>query len=190
MAWTAPATQTTGTLITATTWNAQITDNMAYLGGLLVGGSALSSFGVGGEISLLARRVSVDARAGGYTHTNWNTLTSTVGFLASTGVQNAEVSFRILLMTGTYTLRLVHYRDPNVGIYTISIAPDGDSLVSIGTIDGYNGTTQNFIQSEITGITISENNYHQLNLKMATKNGAAAAYTGAIHSVTLFRTGA
>jgi hypothetical protein len=31
MSWTAPVTQTTGTLITAAIWNAQITDNMTYL---------------------------------------------------------------------------------------------------------------------------------------------------------------
>jgi len=31
MAWTTPVTQSTGTLITAATWNAQVTDNMIHL---------------------------------------------------------------------------------------------------------------------------------------------------------------
>lgn len=33
MAWTAPTTQTTGTLITASIWNGDIVDNLAYLNG-------------------------------------------------------------------------------------------------------------------------------------------------------------
>lgn len=45
MAWTAPTTRTTGELITASIWNADLTDNLAYLGDLQWRGTNFSALG-------------------------------------------------------------------------------------------------------------------------------------------------
>ena len=53
MTWTDPTTRQTGDLITATIWNQDVVDNLAYLGALEAGGLALSD-GATDDLSRIA----------------------------------------------------------------------------------------------------------------------------------------
>ncbi|WKN47157.1 hypothetical protein [Nocardioides sp. Arc9.136] len=88
------------------------------------------------------------------------------------GVQNAEVSWRVDLSAGTWTVQLAHVRGTNRGIYTVQL--DG---VTIGTVDGYfNGVDVRF--DSITGVAVPVGGVHTVRLLMATKNAAASSYYG------------
>lgn len=102
---------------------------------------------------------------------------------SSTDAQNDEVTYKVLLGAGTYTIELLHVTNNNRGIYTISI--DG---VSAGTIDGYSaGNTYN-IYSAITGVTVSVSGLKTISVKMATKNASSSAYRAVFSALVFHRT--
>lgn len=123
------------------------------------------------------------------TQTNWNTIqagsSSQIfgGYKVTTGAQNAEIGWDVVLAAGTWTLSLLHATGIDVGIYTASL--DG---VSIGTIDGYAASGVNNVVSTITGITVAPSGKKRLLLKMATKNATSTSYLARISGLRLLRT--
>jgi hypothetical protein len=105
------------------------------------------------------------------------------GYLTTLGAQNSEVSYRVLLGAGTWTINIMSYRSTDSGIITISF--DG---VSVGTIDQYNASdSKNALQS-LAGVVVASDGVKVVNLKMATKNGSASSYTGRISGMSFVRT--
>lgn len=102
----------------------------------------------------------------------------------SGGSQNDEINWDVVLGSGTWGFELIHARDTNRGIYTVSLDVTG----TLGTIDGYNATLGYNRSDLITGISVAANGKQRLKLKMATKNASSSAYYGSIQSVRLYRT--
>lgn len=120
--------------------------------------------------------------------TNW--ITNTVdtncirnGIRVSTGAQNAETNYDLILAKGTWTVELLHTAQNNAGIYTVQL--DG---VTVGTIDGYSAPTTRNTRSSITGVVVAKTQKYRLKLLMATKNASSASYTGILQHIQLRRT--
>lgn len=104
-------------------------------------------------------------------------------YRVSTGAQNAEISWKVDLSAGTWSLQLAHKTETNRGIYTVQV--DG---VTVGTIDGYAPTGSNPTISTIAGITIATGGVHTVRLLMATKNASASSYYGTPSFLSFTRT--
>lgn len=169
MAWTAPRTWVTGEIVTAAIGNTHWRDNMVATG----------------EPPWL---IDVDPFSTAVTNTNWSAITvATVqiknGYRESTGAQNAEVGWDIIIPNGTWTVEVVTRQLPDAGIFTVLF--DG---VSKGTVDSYSaGDTVNSRLS-VTGIVVATTAKTRVLLRMATKNAAASSYFGRISGVRLLRT--
>lgn len=121
--------------------------------------------------------------------TNWDSInTANTGSIdgftkLSTGAQNAEINWDVVLAAGTWTAELLHSRDVNGGIYSVQF--DG---VEKGTIDGYSNPLTVNVRTSVTGIAVPATAKIRLKLKMATKNASSSAYAGSLHAVQLRRT--
>jgi len=121
-------------------------------------------------------------------HINWNALINSADYVyatekASSGAQNDEISWDVVLGAGTWSIELIHRQYVNRGIYSIQLGS-----VEKGTIDGYLATVGANIISSVDGIIIPTTGKKELKIKMATKNPSATNYLGSIHSVALRRT--
>lgn len=104
------------------------------------------------------------------------------GEIVSSGVQNDEITWDVVLAAGTWTLDLTYYRAPNRGICSVQF----DS-VEKGTIDLYGGLQVN-TRVQITGIVVATTAKVELKFKMATKNASSTAYYGTLNGLRLIRT--
>lgn len=123
---------------------------------------------------------------GAASQVNWTTKVSSgrvLGGLQSSGVQNDEVTFNAYLAAGTWTFHLLHVRDANRGIYTVSF-----DAVDVGTIDGYNASSFANAQGNITGISVATSGIVAIRLKMATKNASSSSYFGDVQLLQMERT--
>lgn len=120
------------------------------------------------------------------TQTNWSSLSPANqiggGQLLTTGAQNAEIGWDIVLAAGTWELSLMVSRDGNRGIYTVLI--DG---VSVATLDGYGALANNIILTQ-AGIVVAQAGVKRLLLRMATKNASSTNYYGALQTLGLRKT--
>lgn len=119
--------------------------------------------------------------------TNWSATSVLTNFVnngakQTSGAQNAEIAWDVVLGAGTWTVELVHGENINHGIYSVQI--DG---IEQGTIDAYDSLKANTVSS-VANISITESGIHELKLKMATKNPSATLYYGEISHVQLRRT--
>lgn len=143
--------------------------------------------GVAGP-SLLPWRIDIDPFGQPNAHTNWSTIalsTSSIkcGTKNSSGAQNDEISWKVPLGAGTWSITLGTRNSSSRGIYSVQL--DG---VEIGTIDGYNAAdTQNQFAT-ISGVVVAASAIVEVKLKMVTKNASASQYIGSIFAVTLVRT--
>lgn len=101
----------------------------------------------------------------------------------SSGAQNDEIGWDVVLAKGTWTISLLHAKANNAGIYTVSL--DG---VTVDTIDAYASATTYDNVSSISGYDVASTGRKRLLLKMATKNASSAGYYGYLQSVSLRRT--
>ena len=101
----------------------------------------------------------------------------------STSAQNDAVTYNAYLAKGTYTLGLLSQTNNNEGIITVKI--DG---VSVGTIDLYSAGIVRNVRSLLTGIPITESKLYEIQLIMATKNGASSSYQCVLNDIELWRT--
>lgn len=101
----------------------------------------------------------------------------------SSAAQNDDFSYDIALGKGTWRLTLVHHKGTGRPIYTALI-----DAVSVGTIDGYNGSTVNNSVSSISSIAVATGGKKRLTIRAATKNASSSGYTMALSWITLDRT--
>jgi hypothetical protein len=121
-------------------------------------------------------------------NTNFNSLVADSaslmgGYLRSSGAQNAECTFDVVLGDGTWALYLLHHNDSDYGIYTVTL----DST-ALGTVDGYSAAGANNDVDILTDIRIDSPAKRTLKFVMATKNGSSSSYKGAIQLATFLRT--
>lgn len=171
MAWSTPVTQATGVLVTAAIWNGDLVNNL---------------------IDLDAMRpwlIDVDVFPTAIAQTNWDTIALPAGSpvfygnKSSSGAQNAEINWDVVLAAGTWTIELIHHTFTDTGIYTVQLGG-----VTKGTIDGYSAGDVVNVRSSVTGIVVASSGKVRLKLLMATKNASASSYTGRIQHVQLRRT--
>lgn len=119
---------------------------------------------------------------------NWNNVsvdTSAVynGVNNSSGAQNDEINFDVVLAAGTWTFELMHTQNTNRGIYSVQL--DGAEK---GTIDGYSAALTRNVRSTVAGIAVAASGKVRLKLKMATKNASSTQYYGSIQHIQFRRT--
>jgi len=146
--------------------------------------------------------VSIDVFGLSQANTNWSTVGTGSGFVknaarTSSGAANDEVTWDVLLGAGTWSLQLMYQQASDQGVYTVQLASDGVTFVTVnsspynastGTIDAYTAGTTNNVTSTITGITVSSSGIYRLKLKMASKNASSSSYVGKINGLVLVRT--
>lgn len=133
-------------------------------------------------------QVNVDVFATAISYINWDNISADTnqlnGFVKlSSGSQNDEINFDLVLAAGTWTFELLHAKAANFGIYSVQI-----NGVEKGTIDGYSGSSINNARSQVTGILIGTTAKVRLKLKMTSKNASSSAYYGYISNVQMTRT--
>lgn len=138
--------------------------------------------------SLLPWLVDIDVFMTPISQVNWNTLvvdTTAIhqGEIQSTGVQNAEINWDVVLGAGTWTLELMYVRGSAGGIFTVTVG-----AVSAGTVDSYNASLAPNIRTALTAIATPTTGKYRVKLKMATKNGSSSNYFGTLQHVQLRRT--
>lgn len=153
--------------------------------------AAKLSFDVATQVELDAitpRAVKIDFAFTPISHVNWGSPTLNPGFWwqtfhGSSGAQNDECNYDVILAAGTWNFELIHQARADAGIYNLQL--DG---VTVGTIDGYNiGTVVN-TRSSINGIVVAATGVKRLKLKMATKNASSSSYIGSVAGAQLLRT--
>ncbi len=126
--------------------------------------------------------VDINIFGAGHTNTGFTSLSESNPYRISTGAQNDEIGWDVILSAGTWTFELVHDTGPGRGIYTVSL--DGNSK---GTIDGYDVAGASAV-STIANIAVAVTGKTRLLVKMATKNASSASYQGMIRHIQLRRT--
>lgn len=146
-------------------------------------------------IQPVGTRVEVNPWQADSANTNWSSLQGPVqlvqsgglqppaGSRESTGAQNAEVTFKPVLATGTWKLHLLTATYNSAGIATVNM-----DTVSQGTIDLYTAGFTTSVKKTLTGIAVLTSGIHDLNFKLATKNGSSSSYFGDLIAITLERT--
>lgn len=161
-----------------------------YFGEYIAGEIRVPASRVSGLGNLLPWLIDIDPFPTA-TNTNWDSIDSAGGTYGnhykgsvknSTGAQNAEISFPVVLAAGTWTFELLHWRDTNRGIYSVRI--DG---IEKGTIDGYAAASAANVRSTVTGIVVPATTKYTLAMRMATKNASSSSYFGSITAIQLRR---
>lgn len=122
-------------------------------------------------------------------HINWDTNVADAtavmgGHKDSSGAQNDEISFDIVLAAGTWTFELIYVAGSDTGIFSILL--DG---TLIGTHESYVGALAvPNVQTPLSGIVIGTTGKKRLTLKMASKNALSSSYKGMIQHIQLRRT--
>jgi len=101
----------------------------------------------------------------------------------SSFAQNDEISYKVYLTAGTYTLWTLGKSDTTMAIWTITI--DGNS---IGTLDYYGGSVVRNTIKSITGISVASSGIKLVNIKAATKNASSSDYHLGIQRIAFART--
>lgn len=118
--------------------------------------------------------------------TNWSTKVwdATNGpYLQSSGAQNAEISWKVLLGAGTWAIEWLGITGANNGIVTAYL-----DAASVGTVDCYAGGSSLNVSKSITGISVATTAAVTVKFVMATKNASSSAYYGQFHRLQLRRT--
>jgi len=147
------------------------------------------NFTASGITNLTPWLIDIDVFMTPISHVNWNNVivnTSAVynAYQKSSGVQNDEINFDVVLGAGTWDIEVMHAIDSDRGIYTVYL----DDL-NCGVFSGYTGLTL-FVNSKstISGIVISETKNYRLKLRMESKIAFSTGYYGAIQHIQLRRT--
>lgn len=104
------------------------------------------------------------------------------GYIGSTGTQNDEIVWPVVLAAGTWSIAMMHWINTNRGIYSLQF-----DTVEKGTIDGYGVNNAN-IWTTVSGIVVATTGKVNFKVKMATKNGSSSGYLGIIQAITFVRT--
>lgn len=93
-----------------------------------------------------------------------------------------NISYRLYLTAGTYTLRVVGRKHTICGIVDVDI-----DAVEVASFDLYGALTYNVVFSQ-TGITIASDGLKTLKLRVDGKNASSSAYYASISAIALWRT--
>ena len=121
---------------------------------------------------------------GGFTRGQANTYFGG-GSSYGSGAQNDEVTWDVLLDSGTWQLTHIDQKLFNRGIVTYYL-----DATSLGTQDWYNATQVAPFVATITGITVATAGWYTLKLKVESKNASSSAYYWSAVYLVLQRTGA
>lgn len=132
-------------------------------------------------------RVDIDPLLGGIVQTNWSSFSVDAthpysGHLYSTGAQNAELGWDVVLSAGTWSLLLMHATGPDKGVYSIRI--DGGQVASI---EGYSAGVVKGARNFSSGFPVAVTGKKRVTLKMVSKNSSSSSYFGDINRVVLSR---
>lgn len=200
---TAAYTQGTGTLVNADIASgAAIAYSKLALAGSIVTGDIANGTIVDADISaaaaisasklavdnLLPWLIDIDVFPTAIAQTNFDVISSPAAAIynfqkASTGAQNAEINWDVVLAAGTWTVDLIHHTNSDTGIYTIQF--DG---VTKGTIDGYSAGDVVNVRTAVAGIAVAATAKVRLKLLIATKNASSSNFNARLQHVQLRRT--
>lgn len=139
--------------------------------------------------SMVPWMIDIDVFMAPGAQTNWATNTQSeaenifAGYNISSGDQNAEISWPVVLSAGTWSLSVMHLIGSDKGIYTPYL-----DATALDTFDGYAASPSYNAVSNITSITVATSGKKTLKLKMETKHASSSNYYGAIQKVRLIRT--
>lgn len=144
--------------------------------------------GANAVTAALPWKIDVNVFTPAATNTNFSTVTQASNFLMggvlqSSGAQNDEVGWDVVLAAGTWTFSVVCTKGTTRGTANVSL--DG---ISIGTIDMYGASTTDNNLLSITGVTVATTGKKRLLVRMASKNVSASSYVGTINLVSMLRT--
>jgi hypothetical protein len=134
-------------------------------------------------------RIEIDPKNQSTSNTNFGTLgtagtsDSHYGYLISSGAQNAEVVFDVVMAAGTWSIYFDTITYTDRGIFTVYL--DADSQ---GTVDTYAAGLNYAQRKSLTGLSVTTTGKKALKFKMATKNGSSSSYVGVLTAITLIRT--
>lgn len=101
----------------------------------------------------------------------------------STAVNGDEISYKVMLPVGTYTLCIMSSTSNNHGIKTCYI----DNVV-VASFDEYSASFVANVNKKQTGIVISTTGLKTLKVKCVGKNGSSSGYMINIQMISLWRT--
>lgn len=138
--------------------------------------------------------IDVDVLMTSSSATNWNSNTiDTAAFYngrkGSTGAQNAEVNYDVVLSAGTWTIEVMHFTFTDAGIMSVQLDDGAGVFAEVGTIDTYSAALTRNVRTSITGVAVTATaRKRRLKLKMTDKNASSTNYAGYIQHVQLRRT--
>lgn len=120
--------------------------------------------------------------------TNWTSITVDTGSIGnaainSSGAQNDEIGWDVLVGAGTWNIDIIHTLAASRGIYNVYLDSD-----LVGTIDGYGSTALRNQRGSVVGVVVATTGKKRLRLRMATKNATSTGYLGSISHVAMQRT--
>lgn len=175
----------------------------------LTAAEAIAILGTTLTDALLPWRVDIDVMGGPAASTDtWaignDASAAHNAHMDSTGAQNAQIDYSVVLAAGAWTMELLHTRSTNRGVYTVSLDDGAGSFTALGsapfsasagtnaidgsTIEGYAASATRNIVSTITGIVIGSTLKRTFRLKMATKNASSSNYQGSLQHIVFRRT--
>jgi len=94
-----------------------------------------------------------------------------------------NLSYKVWLPSGTYTLLLLCRHHPDGGIYKVDI--DGATVL---TYDSYYVALENNQRVVQTGIAVTENKIRDIKLKVDGKHASSSDYSMYVHALIFWRT--
>ena len=102
----------------------------------------------------------------------------------STTADGDNISFKVWLAKGTYSITLDYWKNNNQGIIKIDI--DGTTVM---TVDQYNSSATSNMQTTETGINVSTSGLKTITFKVDGKNASSSDYWGVFSAIIIRRTG-
>lgn len=135
-------------------------------------------------------RVPIFPIGGNDGHVNWGNINyaggaAGFGVAYSSGAQNAEITFNVVLAAGTYEMRIAHRRDADRGQYSLFI--NGVQHTGTFILEGYFASFAEEYAT-VSGVPIAVSGKTLLTFKMLTKHASSSGYVGQLLFIHLRRT--
>lgn len=96
-----------------------------------------------------------------------------------------SVSWDVLLDSGTWAIDIIHLKGTTFGILDVNLGG-----ASLGTVDGYNGSSTDDNVATISSISVSTAGHYTLTVAINGKHASATDYLMGLQLIVLRRTGA
>ncbi len=94
-----------------------------------------------------------------------------------------EITFKVFLAKGTYTLKVLDQKDLNRGIIQVNL-----NATQIASFDSYNATgVVNYVHTQ-TNIVVATSGIQELQFKVNGKNASSSGYLMTLIGASLYRT--